>query len=477
MRLSAPRPWMLLACLPPILALVLGSAVPAAAAINVTSSAFVEGGDIPFRHALDDAVNCGFPGAQNVSPQLSWTTVPPGTQAVALLLFDPDANFTHWVLWNWPTGSSSMNESQPKTATLANGARQGKNDFAAFGMSGVGYDGPCPPPSETHRYEFRVYALDTALTLPETTTGGELTTAMQGHILDQGVLMGRFPPSASSPTPQPGTATPTPTRTITATPSATATATATTTSATATATATTPAGTPTQPSPTATSTAPTPTPTPGELQDLVVDGGFEERSPLWKWQDDDTTTIFQGDAHSGQYRAWLGIITNGDDWLWQDVAVPANVESARLSFWYMADVGFFGASADNALTAMLCDPAVATPEAPCGTPIHLVFNSMLLATDLPWTFATADLSAPELGAISGQTARVLFHLQTGADDYSSVGIDDVMFEVSAAATPTPTVTPSGAVPAPSGAATAVLLAAMAVVAVIAGTRQRGIPRG
>ena len=100
---------------------------------------------------------------------------------------DPDApvgTWVHWVLWN--RGDPSLPEALPTDATLPDGTRQGRN---SWGRSG--YGGPCPP-SGTHRYFFRVYALDTVLDLPDATDADALRRAMEGHVLAEGVLMGRY---------------------------------------------------------------------------------------------------------------------------------------------------------------------------------------------------------------------------------------------------------------------------------------------
>jgi Raf kinase inhibitor-like YbhB/YbcL family protein len=89
-------------------------------------------------------------------------------------------------MWNIPAGASALDENLPKTASLSNGTKQGTTDFRR-----IGYGGPCPP-SGTHRYFFKLYALDTALNLPASTTKKDLEKAMQGHILGQAELMGTY---------------------------------------------------------------------------------------------------------------------------------------------------------------------------------------------------------------------------------------------------------------------------------------------
>jgi len=103
---------------------------------------------------------------------------------------DPDApsgTFVHWLIWNIPPALQLLPKDIIKSGTLPNGAMQGRNDFG-----NVGYNGPCPPPGKTHRYYFRLYALDTKLTLQPGATRRELEAAMKGHILGKADHMGTF---------------------------------------------------------------------------------------------------------------------------------------------------------------------------------------------------------------------------------------------------------------------------------------------
>lgn len=145
--------------------------------ITVTSSAFKEGEMIPKKFTCDD---------RDVSPQLSWTGVPAGAKSIALICDDPDApagTWVHWVLFNLPATTTGLPEG---IAKLPGGALQGINDFRK-----ITYGGPCPP-GGTHRYYFKVYALDTVLSLKERASKGDLLRAMEGHILGQGQLMGKY---------------------------------------------------------------------------------------------------------------------------------------------------------------------------------------------------------------------------------------------------------------------------------------------
>jgi len=148
--------------------------------IKITSSAFEEGGLIPAKYTCDGA---------DVSPPLQWDAVPEGTKSVALICDDPDApmgTWVHWVLFNLPSDAKELAENIPAEETLPNGAKQGVNDFGR-----IGYGGPCPP-GGTHRYFFKIYALDTEVGLEAGANKRQLLKAMEGHILEQGQLVGKY---------------------------------------------------------------------------------------------------------------------------------------------------------------------------------------------------------------------------------------------------------------------------------------------
>ena len=142
--------------------------------MKITSSAFQEGTNIPSKFSCDGA---------DTSPPLQIAGVPSGAKSLVLIVDDPDAPsglFTHWTVWNISPQSSSIAEgSTPKGV-------QGTNDF---GKSG--YGGPCPP-SGTHRYYFKVFALDRVLDLSFGAKRGQLDAAIKGHVIAQGELMGRY---------------------------------------------------------------------------------------------------------------------------------------------------------------------------------------------------------------------------------------------------------------------------------------------
>jgi len=119
--------------------------------MEIESSAFDEGAFIPRKYTCD---------GNNISPPLEWSLIPDGTKAFALICDDPDApmgTWIHWVLFNLPGNINELSENIPPLDALENGAKQGKNDFRK-----IGYGGPCPP-GGTHRYYFKIYALDEEL--------------------------------------------------------------------------------------------------------------------------------------------------------------------------------------------------------------------------------------------------------------------------------------------------------------------------
>jgi Raf kinase inhibitor-like YbhB/YbcL family protein len=143
--------------------------------IQITSSAFTEGGKIPRIYTCDD---------QNVSPPLSWMGVPTDTVSLALIMDDPDApsgTWVHWVLYNLQPDLTSLEQGKTGLGT------DGKNDF-----SRLGYGGPCPPRGSSHRYYIKLYAIDSHLDLKSGATKAQVEGAMRGHILAQGQLMGRY---------------------------------------------------------------------------------------------------------------------------------------------------------------------------------------------------------------------------------------------------------------------------------------------
>ena len=149
-------------------------------AFELTSTAFAAGEKIPRKYTCD---------GDDISPPLQWSDAPQNTQSFALISDDPDApvgTWVHWVLYSVPSTSTSLPEAVPKQDELPDGSRHGRS---SWGRSA--YGGPCPP-GGTHRYFFKLYALDTMLDLAPGAGAQQLVQAMQGHILAQTELMGLY---------------------------------------------------------------------------------------------------------------------------------------------------------------------------------------------------------------------------------------------------------------------------------------------
>jgi len=134
--------------------------------IKVTSSAFIEGGMIPERFTCD---------GEDVSPPLAWTGIPDGTKSLALICDDPDApmgTWVHWVLFNMAPSIEELPAKIAPERSFPHGPKHGINDFGKYG-----YGGPCPP-GGTHRYYFKLYALDSEIDLGSGITKAQLVEAM-----------------------------------------------------------------------------------------------------------------------------------------------------------------------------------------------------------------------------------------------------------------------------------------------------------
>jgi Raf kinase inhibitor-like YbhB/YbcL family protein len=150
-------------------------------ALELTSPAFDHGQYIPAKYTGD---------GENVSPPLEWSGAPEGTEEFALISDDPDApgmTWVHWVVYGIPATATELPEAVPADKTLASGARHGMTDFGR-----IGYGGPAPPPGKDHRYFFKLYALDVRLDLGPGATKATLLGAMEGHVLDETQLMGKY---------------------------------------------------------------------------------------------------------------------------------------------------------------------------------------------------------------------------------------------------------------------------------------------
>jgi len=143
--------------------------------MKLNTTAFSDGGSIPKKYTRQGA---------NMNPGLHLEGVPERARSLALIVDDPDAptgTFNHWLLYNMDPKIRDIKEnSAPVLAT------QGRNDFGE-----TEYDGPQPPSGE-HRYFFKAFALDTVLDLPRGAKRRDLDKAMNGHILDEAAVMGKY---------------------------------------------------------------------------------------------------------------------------------------------------------------------------------------------------------------------------------------------------------------------------------------------
>jgi len=155
--------------------------------IEITSPAFADNEPIPMKYTQD---------GQNISPPLVWTEVPFETRELAMIIEDPDAPrphpnpFIHWVIYKIPPDVTGLSQAMSSDAILSvpAGATQGKNS-----ANKIGYVGCAPPPGDKpHHYHFRLFALDQPLNLAPGATRDELRSAMSGHVLDEGDLVGTY---------------------------------------------------------------------------------------------------------------------------------------------------------------------------------------------------------------------------------------------------------------------------------------------
>ena len=143
--------------------------------LKITSTAFSHNEKIPAKYTCDGA---------DMNPLLAIEGVPENAKCLALIVDDPDApagTWVHWVVWNIDPKTKEITE-----GSVPKGAQQGMNDFRK-----LAYGGPCPP-SGTHRYFFKLYALDMLLNLGKGATKADLEKSMNGHILAQTEIIGRY---------------------------------------------------------------------------------------------------------------------------------------------------------------------------------------------------------------------------------------------------------------------------------------------
>ncbi len=152
--------------------------------LTLTSTTFAPDGEIPTRCTCE---------GKDIAPALAWSGAPAGTRSFALIVDDPDAPdpaaprmvYVHWVLYNMPADAIALPEGITP-GQLPVGTREGLNDWKR-----TGYGGPCPPIGR-HRYYHKLYALDAVLPDLGTPTKAGLEAAMEGHVLEQAVLMGTY---------------------------------------------------------------------------------------------------------------------------------------------------------------------------------------------------------------------------------------------------------------------------------------------
>lgn len=153
--------------------------------MNLTSPAFKPDGGIPAEYTCD---------GKDISPELNWSGVPADAQSLVLIVDDPAApdpaapkmTWVHWVLYNIPATATGLAKAIQDDAGLPQGTLQGLNDWKR-----TGYGGPCPPVGR-HRYFHKLYALDTVLPDLRQPAKAKVEQAMQGHVIEQAVLMGTY---------------------------------------------------------------------------------------------------------------------------------------------------------------------------------------------------------------------------------------------------------------------------------------------
>ncbi|OGY26813.1 MAG: hypothetical protein A2864_02320 [Candidatus Woykebacteria bacterium RIFCSPHIGHO2_01_FULL_39_12] len=143
--------------------------------MKLTSPVFGNNGNIPAKYTCD---------GEDINPPLSIADIPQGAKSLCLIVDDPDApagDWVHWTLWNIAPHTNKIEENSAPVEAV-----EGTTDFGK-----TGWGGPCPP-SGTHRYQFKLYALDTNFPLPSSSRKNEIERAIEGHILDQSLLIGLY---------------------------------------------------------------------------------------------------------------------------------------------------------------------------------------------------------------------------------------------------------------------------------------------
>jgi hypothetical protein len=149
--------------------------------IELRSTAFEEGEMIPAEHTCD---------GEDTSPPMAWMGVPDEAESLVVILEDIDSVkgvWSHWVLYSIPPDVNALAAGIAPARSLPWGGVQGQNDFDT-----IGYGGPCPSDGKTHRYVVRLFALDERLELDPGVEREEILERIEGHVLDEGELMGRY---------------------------------------------------------------------------------------------------------------------------------------------------------------------------------------------------------------------------------------------------------------------------------------------
>jgi Raf kinase inhibitor-like YbhB/YbcL family protein len=154
----------------------------------LTTTAFADGGEIPQRYTQHDPNH-------PISPKLEWSNVPAGTASFVLIFRDPDAaigrrleDSLHWIVFNIPGTSRGLPEGVPRDPKLPDGTMQPRNPRGGH----YGYRGPGRAAIPAHHYTFELYAIDITLPFGTEATREEVMKAIDGHILDKAILMGRY---------------------------------------------------------------------------------------------------------------------------------------------------------------------------------------------------------------------------------------------------------------------------------------------
>lgn len=149
--------------------------------LAVRSLGWESGGKIPGQYTADGA---------DRSPKIQFSEVPAGVRSFALVFDDPDApggTWVHWVIYNIPPTARGLGEGVPRTETLPDGARQGRNSWDE-----IGYQGPSPPPGKPHRYILHLYALSRPLDAGPGLTARDLEAAIRPHVLAEASYLGTY---------------------------------------------------------------------------------------------------------------------------------------------------------------------------------------------------------------------------------------------------------------------------------------------